>query len=551
MELNLHILREDLSSWNLEGHLSHGPEQLTCTHPLLFVPGVSFFAGPVYVAQAKDLPSRPPGIAPVNIICTGMPPACYLEAPINILYTVGEEANYLDLFSACMEAFRRYGAWCHKLERIVEQHGSARELGLASLPLFGNPIDLWSPGFRNIFYVRGAIDEESGVLGSSQEAFEHSLARFRDDQFIPLEDIRVLASDDNFVQVADADAPVLYENCDDFPCRSLIYAVKRDAAAIGYLIIDEVNHLISDRDRALAVILGSYVARLPSLAGEQSATLLDEVLASLMRHVPVDDDYLEDALEAIGWSPDDELAVCAIATDTGDLHRASRTIARVLGTHPEVHDIRPVPAEDGLAFLVNLTRQGGGLDATIAPMLSNGMGHVRSIGCSEPFTNLLNTPAFAEQARAALQMGTAHGELAAQSKGAVPITHYADVYARDMVRRCSEGRPLEALVPAGLRRLMRSDHENGTSLTELLGLYLDHNLSIAQTSRLAYLHRNTCLARLKRAEQIVGADLEDPDTVLGLRIAFGILRSRHLTGTSKGSAPAGLAPSSPDGCPPH
>ncbi|GAA1239506.1 PucR family transcriptional regulator [Prauserella halophila] len=64
---------------------------------------------------------------------------------------------------------------------------------------------------------------------------------------------------------------------------------------------------------------------------------------------------------------------------------------------------------------------------------------------------------------------------------------------------------------------------------EIIGTYLDFGGSIARTAEAVHLHRNAVRARLQRAIDLLGVDIDDPDQRLFLHLAC---RSHRIVGTS-------------------
>lgn len=64
----------------------------------------------------------------------------------------------------------------------------------------------------------------------------------------------------------------------------------------------------------------------------------------------------------------------------------------------------------------------------------------------------------------------------------------------------------------------------GAELVETLTAYLDHSSGIAATADALGLHRNTVSARIARAQELLGLDLEDPETRLAVHLACRAVR---------------------------
>lgn len=83
-----------------------------------------------------------------------------------------------------------------------------------------------------------------------------------------------------------------------------------------------------------------------------------------------------------------------------------------------------------------------------------------------------------------------------------------------------------AIVHPRLYRLMVYDKKKGTSLCELLRVYLENNMSTTQSARKLYIHKNTFLYRLAKVKEIMDLDFSDPDVRLMLLLQLRIVMNQ-------------------------
>lgn len=76
----------------------------------------------------------------------------------------------------------------------------------------------------------------------------------------------------------------------------------------------------------------------------------------------------------------------------------------------------------------------------------------------------------------------------------------------------------DTFVPAA-EALLDPLRRDGMHLVETLGAYLDAESGIAATAAALEIHRNTVAQRVRRIEELLGADLRDPQTRLALHLA--------------------------------
>ena len=83
----------------------------------------------------------------------------------------------------------------------------------------------------------------------------------------------------------------------------------------------------------------------------------------------------------------------------------------------------------------------------------------------------------------------------------------------------------EALHPA-LKTLREYDLRHHTAFYDTLYVYLKNERSIAQTARELNLHRNSLLYRLKRLDELLDGDLNNPSVRLHILLSYEIENAR-------------------------
>lgn len=89
-----------------------------------------------------------------------------------------------------------------------------------------------------------------------------------------------------------------------------------------------------------------------------------------------------------------------------------------------------------------------------------------------------------------------------------------------------ETKTTQYFIEMQLKDFAQTDNEFNNELRTTLKSYLDHHGEIRATAEALFLHRNTILYRIKKAEEILGVDLNDPETTLSLRIALELFKTK-------------------------
>ena len=80
-------------------------------------------------------------------------------------------------------------------------------------------------------------------------------------------------------------------------------------------------------------------------------------------------------------------------------------------------------------------------------------------------------------------------------------------------------------MPEGLKDLRDRDRRKGRDDIGLLRTYLDNDRNIAETTRLEHMSRSTFRYRMKKIEETLGLDLDDPDVRLSIQITLRAMES--------------------------
>lgn len=135
-----------------------------------------------------------------------------------------------------------------------------------------------------------------------------------------------------------------------------------------------------------------------------------------------------------------------------------------------------------------------------------------SCGCSYPFQDLFQLPAFYQQAQLAMQYG---------EQRAGKINRCEDHALEYLRHQINEKKPLSVSAP-GLEKLKQQDASAGTEYYRTLAVYLREERDQTRTAEVLCVHRNTLIYRIKKIEQILGMDLGD------VRLRFLLLLSFYL-----------------------
>ncbi|MCD8198083.1 MAG: helix-turn-helix domain-containing protein [Lachnospiraceae bacterium] len=137
-------------------------------------------------------------------------------------------------------------------------------------------------------------------------------------------------------------------------------------------------------------------------------------------------------------------------------------------------------------------------------------------GISIEFQDLARLPYYFNQASIALDLGSRYDS----TLWSYRFEHYMLSYVAE---QCMQELDAEALCPIGLLKLREYCREKGRDYDVTLRIFLENNMSIANTIRKIHMQRATFLYQLNKIQKIMGVDLQNYETRLQLMIAYQLL----------------------------
>lgn len=515
MELNLQILKEDLKPLEFESYYSNRNCDLTCSFPLLYIPGMSFSPEPVYIARSADLPLDPNVVQRLTILCIGEPAPAYLQNPISILYTRDLNIDPFILLDHIINLFERYESWRKTMEESLSNPNTLYKIGHVSLPILKNPIYASTAGFKCLFHVASSDNMSEAEYRNFLDAYGGRLSK--KDEHLPLEIMNALILDSEYNRAIEADEPTIYPG-NPFGFSSLFCNIGVRNSYTARVLVDEIDHEFTDKDFALIKILSTYIDR--ALRGEaleryDRSKELDDMLNGLLEHKLLSEKSIVSTLWNMGWNIRDRF-FCMVM-ESGDKTRSwtslNAVVSQILAHQPSTCHI---VFEKRSILIHNLSQSHLKMQEFLRETNVFFRDNLLISGISYEFDDFKDLYYYYNQAVAALNIGK-------EIDNTLWCFHYEDYALLDMIRMCKGEQIKESFYPKGIRSLHEYDEEMNADLVNLLRLYLQHNMSVTATTQAAFLHRNTCMYRLNRIREISGLDLEDPKVRLKLMIVFEIM----------------------------
>ncbi|MBP3038564.1 PucR family transcriptional regulator [Bacillaceae bacterium Marseille-Q3522] len=137
-----------------------------------------------------------------------------------------------------------------------------------------------------------------------------------------------------------------------------------------------------------------------------------------------------------------------------------------------------------------------------------------SFGLSNRAANFLYVKNAYKEARDSLQTGRLSGKKAF-------IQSYRTKDMKELLRTVPKQDLLDFYQHV-LNKLALPEYDEDQTLLNTLFVFLESHCQISETAKRLYVHRNTVVYRLEKCEELLGRNLDDPETTLQVRLAMQI-----------------------------
>lgn len=506
MQLNLHILKEDLKHLGFQGMPTSDPTTMELAYPLL-VRQLPESPDPkaVYIIKSESLPET---LTAASILCIGTPPKLWQHT--ELLYSP-ESVDALDLLAEVTQRFHYYSKWTEHLQQAVCDNLPIQEMADCSGAVVGTTLCIYGSFYRVLGQWFPKLEDTDYLNTYIQTYYPTETGNITSP-----EEINELISDAEYNNAIHTVVPTIYPRT-ILGYHSLYLNIIVDGTVVSRILFDELGHPFTGKDFALITVLGTYL-KMRILHSEiyafERSQEMEQILHDLLANRIVPEIKISTFLNSNNWHINDTY-VCIILKMQSQVP-TSALLPLALPLSRMIMQDCYVTQNETIIFVCNLTQLGTTRDklyATILPYLRD---NLLTAGISTPYRNFKNLYYYYQQAT----LAEALGKRKDPSRWYFKFEEYQLDY---MVHKCTENTIAEVLIPEGLKSLMEYDQQRNHNYTQTLRLYLRNDRNIAKTIREAYMHRSTFLYQIKRIQEILKMDLDDPEVRLLLLMAFHIL----------------------------
>jgi hypothetical protein len=505
MELNLHIIVEDLRAYEPQSRIEEDYDVRRLRFPALF-DGAETKRSLLYLIEAAALtPATVEKVtAQSSLLIVGRPPQQLLKRHCNIIWIEADIA-LPQLFTEVVELFSTYEIWGSRMQDALISKRRLKYLGSLASPLIGRPLYLIDSHLQIVFSV---IDDEHYELPK--------------DYLPPVIDnndpaLGVFALDRFHSDASTHRQPFILPSLRSY--RTLVQNIFLDKHLIASLSFDEAGGDFTKRDYALIVILADFISKSLTYHDEWNTSipkLLDGQIHELLDGRQPHAEDLDMALKALAWLPE-EAYYCIVAVPLDPLYPGGLLAATAKHICAEASQMIYVIHDQRIIFIVNADHSTLSQEESVELLLCELSKLQIHVGASSIFNHFWMLGSHYQLALAAQRIG-------AELEPKKPYYRFEDYFMENLIATVRRFIPLEAIVPRGLAQLKRYDEQYGTDFVQVLRVYLKHGMRNASAARELFLHRNTLSNKISQIQFITRLDFEgDPKVRLSTLIALHMM----------------------------
>ena len=304
------------------------------------------------------------------------------------------------------------------------------------------------------------------------------------------------------------------------PHRSLYANIWLNSSQYcGRFLINELNSILKPSH----FLMANYFVEILSMAFERNlfkssyVSSFEEILRQVLTGEGVDEHYLLERLQMVGWRRNDRYMCFKIELSENKASIiSSQKIRSTAGI--VLKKCFSFPIDSAVYTVCNLSLAGYSETLCHNKMRDLGAAAEVTIGASFPFRDFLQLRDYYRQADKAIEMAWA-----SQSDSRYfPFSDYVLDY---IIEHFTQEFPASAICSQAVLQLYEFDREKGTHFIETLQSYFRNCGQQTATAQELFIHRSTLSYRLEKIQEITGADLSDENARLYLQISLRLLRS--------------------------
>lgn len=501
MLLNLSIIEDQMKSFHILQSRTEKLQDRTLKYPKSYLDENGFDSSVLYIVSSENLPINPVLPDHLALICLGFPPAGYVSSEICEFICISGSVELSQVFQTVLEIFYKFENLNERFKDMIIEKQSFDTFGRLCFNIFRTPVSAFGL-FEKVLFIEYDRDREK-----EPSRYEGSQGDYLDD-----EERSILYADTEFQKTLDIHGPTFSKS--DIYSSNIIFCNFFDQDHyIGRIMIEDSYREFQNGDYKLLEWVGEYLFLLLKQNREFHFNAPQEfenlVQNLLIGNLPGNEVKSNRILLSFGWNYDDTYICAAISHDpSSSLDHALNNAAFYL---KEFLDANFIFIHDHKIYvIINLVKSVYSLPEIQRRLRIFQNNNALEVGLSTSFHNFYDLQIYIRQAKLMVSY--------AISKHFTCPAEFEKNVLSMMLNKIQGDSDVSVFISDNLRKLCEYDETNGTELLRTLRLYLDNNQSLSKTMNDLFIARSSCQYRINRIQEITNLTLEDPDTVLYLKL---------------------------------
>ena len=440
--------------------------------------------------------------------------ACYFVHPMSSESTTAHKTHprFLclcepnKLFPLLQDCFYMYKHWYLQMNEMILNGAGIQELVDLSQKIIPNPIVVDDPSFRLLAFNKKKMSE----LTDTESVFLVK-NHFRSPKYVD-----TISSNPVFLKNLENRHGPFVHHYDFLPHPSIYSPIFYQERLVGFLNI--IGHYVDLTEGALdtARIFVSVVSKVLGMSGLASYHSHPEenIILSLLRGKPVDENTAKLCLERMGMVPTGEYYIAKIrfVPKAEVLLSMQQQLVRLL------KELLPQSRLliDGYAVVAIVDKKKIPFAAFVEALDELSYSHKFIVGFSLPFFGNAPLNEYYRQAQQSLVWNDY------TQNPAERFFYYQDILTYDLISHMGDSQGQNALKHQALQQLEQYDKNKNADLKESLYVFLQEGRDANAAARRLHIHKNSLYYRLGKISELTGINLEDNVTCEHLQISFSV-----------------------------
>jgi len=474
----------------------------------------TFHSGNLYIGKASNLPKSLPKNSAASFLCTAdVPvPARYKGNPcVNIILFDGS-ADIHTVLNRIQDALfikAAPGIFSQRLLDSLIRHREIQDIINVGYEFLGNPIWVTDTGL-------GLLASSYGKNTEAQLFNETDKREYFLNGIFSREKPRQL-----FIETLNKSKdPVIYGK-DGRSTPFIAASIRAGIKTIGYLFVLEVEKPLNEYDIELAAMLCSVISvkvQESEFSFKNRGLMFEHFLIDILNGKIRNNEIAVETLKYLDLHFEEYFYILTIDIDSMNWNNTSDISLRQIKNLLEmtVKNSKCLIYNGAIVMLISCREKIISPEIEFKKLIDLLKKNQIYAGLSRSFQNIIEMQAHYRQSAQAVKAGRLMG-------GGQYLFQYEDYAIYHIFDIRSKQADLKDFCHSSIFKLLEYDYKNNTNYYDLLKTYLLKKKRQVDTANALYIHRSTISYHISKIREIMGVDLDDPETTYHLMLTYEIL----------------------------